>query len=111
MNPCGTNDWVFPKGLKTVQKAQKYISKIFKKQTVLLALPNLLPSIMPKPGISASSYPFIPPVFKTPLPDGPFRHEIVVEVLSMDGRNFTGTITPTEARKVIIYFVNMIRPK
>ena len=64
---------------------------------------------MPKPGISTNSVLFIPPVFKTPLPDGLFRHEIVVEVLNMDGRDFTGTITATEARRVILYFVNMIR--
>ena len=41
------------------------------------------------------------PVFKTPLPDGPYKDEIVVEVLSMDGQDFVGTITPTEARKRI----------
>ena len=32
----------------------------------------------------------IPPVFKTPDPDGPFRDEITVEILSMDDKEFHG---------------------
>ena len=44
----------------------------------------------------------ITPVFKTPLPDGPYRDEIVVEILNIDGTYFVGTITPTEARKYLI---------
>ena len=40
-------------------------------------------------------------VFKTPMPDGPFRDEVVVEVNSINGQQYTGTVTPTEARKVI----------
>ena len=51
---------------------------------------------------SLDSEPVITPVFKTPMPDGPFRYEIVVEILSLDGKDFVGTITPTEARKVIL---------
>ena len=43
-------------------------------------------------------FPATVPVLKTPKPDGQFRDEIVVEILSMDDRDFTGTITPTEAR-------------
>ena len=45
--------------------------------------------------------PAITPVFKTPSPDGPYKDEIVVEILQMDGRDFIGTITPTEARRKI----------
>ena len=30
--------------------------------------------------------------FKTPLPDGPYRDEVVVELISMDGVPFTGTV-------------------
>ena len=41
------------------------------------------------------------PVFRTPAPDGPFRDKIIVEILSMDKKEFKGTITPTEARKTI----------
>ena len=43
----------------------------------------------------------IPPVFKTPAPEGPYRDEIVVEVLSLNGQEYVGTITPSEARKII----------
>ena len=43
----------------------------------------------------------IPPIFKTPRSEGPFKDEIVVEILSIDGRDFAGTITPTEARRKI----------
>ena len=43
----------------------------------------------------------MPPVFKTPGPEGPYRDEIIVEILSMDDREFKGTITPSEARKTI----------
>ena len=43
----------------------------------------------------------VTPVFKTPMPDGPFRDEVVVEVNSINGQQYTGTVTPTEARKVI----------
>ena len=55
-------------------------------------------------GVSAAAKaapPPPPPVFKTPGPEGPFRDEIVVEILSMDGRDFKGTVTTTEARKTI----------
>ena len=41
------------------------------------------------------------PVFKTPAPDGPFRDEVVVDILSIDGVHYAGTITPVEARKMI----------
>ena len=40
-------------------------------------------------------------VFKTCAPEGPFRDEIVVEDLSMNGVNYLGTITPSEARRTI----------
>ena len=50
--------------------------------------------------VPVSSTP-IPPVFKTPAPDGPFRDEVVVDVLSIDGVHYAGTITPVEARKMI----------
>ena len=45
--------------------------------------------------------PALPPVFKTPRPEGPYRDEIVIEIISMDNKEFNGTITPTEARKTI----------
>ena len=35
------------------------------------------------------------------MPDGPFKDQIVVEILSIDGSDFVGTITPTEARRKI----------
>jgi hypothetical protein len=35
------------------------------------------------------------------LRDGPFKDEIVVEILAIDGRDFVGTVTPTEARRKI----------
>ena len=35
----------------------------------------------------------IPPVFKTPAPEGPYRDEVVVEVLTMDGAYYAGTVT------------------
>ena len=44
-------------------------------------------------GTNDSPLPVITPIFKTPLPDGPYKDEIVVEVLSMDGQDFVGTIT------------------
>jgi hypothetical protein len=53
-------------------------------------------------GSSMDAEPVITPVFKTPMSDGPYRDEIVVEILSLDGKDFVGTITPTEARKVIL---------
>jgi hypothetical protein len=34
------------------------------------------------------------PVFRTPAPEGPFRDEVIVEVLSLNGVNYYGTITP-----------------
>ena len=33
----------------------------------------------------------LPPVFKTPGPEGPYPDEIIVEILSMDDREFKGT--------------------
>ena len=35
------------------------------------------------------------------MPDGPYRDEVVVEVVSIDGEQFMCTITPREARKKI----------
>ena len=52
-------------------------------------------------GSVGDDIPVITPVFKTPLPDRPFRDEIVVEILPMDGRDFNRTVTPTEARKPV----------
>ena len=52
-------------------------------------------------GAVGNDLPAIRPVFKTPLPDGPFRDEIVFEIVSMDCRDFNGTITSTEARRKI----------
>ena len=43
----------------------------------------------------------IPPVFRTPNADRPFKDEIVVEILSLDDKDFTGTITTSEARITI----------
>ena len=37
-------------------------------------------------------------VFKTPASDGPFRDEVVVEVLTLNDVAYSGTITPAEAR-------------
>ena len=45
----------------------------------------------------------VPPVFKTPGPEGPYRDEIVVEILTLNGQSYAGTVTPAEARKTIIY--------
>ena len=49
----------------------------------------------------APSFPVIAPVFKTSRSDGPFRDEIVVEILSMNGKDFTGPVMPAEARRNI----------
>ena len=38
-----------------------------------------------------------PPVFKTPAPDGAYRDEITIEIMFINGNEFTGTIT--------IYFI------
>ena len=43
----------------------------------------------------------VTPVFKTPAPDGPYIDEIVAEILSLNGENYVGSITPVEARKMI----------
>ena len=43
----------------------------------------------------------LPPVFKTPAPEGPFRDEVVVEILTLNGTNYVGTVTPVEARSMI----------
>ena len=48
-----------------------------------------------------ANFPAIAPVFKTPKFDGPYRDEIVVEILIMNGKDFVGTVTPTEARRTI----------
>ena len=42
-----------------------------------------------------------PPVFRTPAPDGPFCDEIIVDVLTLDGEEYIGTVTPVEARTMI----------
>ena len=52
-------------------------------------------------GLAEGEIPVITPVFKTPQPDGPFKDEIVIEVQQMNGQDFYGTITPTEARITI----------
>ena len=41
------------------------------------------------------------PVFKTPAPDGAFRDEIVVDILTMNEKDFIGTLTSTEIQKTI----------
>ena len=41
------------------------------------------------------------PVFRTPMPDGPYKDEIVVEVHSLNGKQYSGTVTVTETRKTI----------
>ena len=43
----------------------------------------------------------IPPVFKTPAHEGPFRDEVVIDVLSLDDVPYVGTVTPVEARKMV----------
>ena len=43
----------------------------------------------------------VPPVFKTPGPEGPYRDEIVVEILSLNGQTYASTVTPTKPRKII----------
>ena len=53
------------------------------------------------PRVSSEPSPVVPPVFKTPAAEGPFRDEIVIEILTLDDKEFKGTITPVEARKVI----------
>ena len=40
-------------------------------------------------------------VFKTQKPQGAFRDEVVVEVHSVNGQPYKGTVTPREARRVI----------
>jgi hypothetical protein len=35
------------------------------------------------------------------MPDGPYRDEVVVEIVSLNGEHFIGTVTPSEARKKI----------
>ena len=67
----------------------------------VLSTPNLSsPSKLANQNDS-SIVPTIPPVFKTPGPDGPYRDEITVEIYGINGREFKGTITPAEARKTI----------
>ena len=41
------------------------------------------------------------PVFKTKTPEGAFRDEIVVEIISINGQAYRGTVTPSEARLTI----------
>ena len=48
--------------------------------------------------------PAVTPVFKTPLPEGPFRDEIVVEVQTMDGIIFG----KRDQNKLIISLKNTI---
>ena len=43
----------------------------------------------------------VTPVFKTPGPEGPYKDEIVVEVLSLNRQDYAGTVTPSEARKTV----------
>ena len=45
--------------------------------------------------------PAITPIFRTPYSDGPFKDEIIIEIQYLDGKDFIGTITPTEARRSI----------
>ena len=52
-------------------------------------------------GLAEGEIPVITPVFKTPQSDGPFKDEIIIEVQKMNGQDFFGTITPTEARITI----------
>ena len=58
-------------------------------------------SVSANASVSASQSTAIPPVFRTPNADGPFKDEIVVEILSLDDKEFTGTITTSEARITI----------
>ena len=46
----------------------------------------------------AATIPMITPVFKTPGPDGPYHDEIIVEINSLDGESYTGTVTMQEAK-------------
>ena len=67
----------------------------------VLSTPNLSSSSKLANQNDSSIAPTIPPVFKTPGPDGPYRDEITVEINGINGREFKGTITPAEARKTI----------
>ena len=58
-------------------------------------------SVSSNASVNASQSAAIPPVFRTPNADGPFKDEIVVEILSLDDKEFTGTITTSEARITI----------
>ena len=40
-------------------------------------------------GSGGDKIPVITPVFKTPMSDGPFKDEIVVEILAMDGKIYS----------------------
>ena len=47
---------------------------------------------------SSQSLSAVTPVFKTPMPDGPYKDEIEVEVHSLNGCQYNGTVTVSEAR-------------
>ena len=74
-------------------------------QSVLYSQVLSTPNLSSPPKLAnqndSSIAPTIPPVFKTPGPDGPYRDEITVEIHGINGREFKGTITPAEARKTI----------
>ena len=52
-------------------------------------------------GLAAVAAADITPIFKTPAPEGPYRDEIIVEIVSMNGQHYLGTVTTTEAKKTI----------
>ena len=47
---------------------------------------------------SSQSLSAVTPVFRTPMPDGPHKNEIVVEVHSLNGCQYNGTVTVSKAR-------------
>ena len=49
---------------------------------------RLYSNIIADSGAATAREPVITPVFKTPAPDGPFRDEIVIEVLSINDNAF-----------------------
>ena len=46
----------------------------------------------------------VTPVFKTPGPEGPYRDEVVVEIVSLNSQNYAGTVSPVVYKDRVPYF-------
>ena len=64
-----------------------------RRKKVLCQVVKTVPHVVMDVHASSQSLSAVTPFFKTPMPDGPYKDEIVVEVHSLNGCQYNGTVS------------------